>query len=198
MRKTLNFVLMLVVAVLTYSFHVQTACCAPTCIYGYSVNVPNGVGGCCIIEVDYCYEIIGGILTMSVNKVTFPDPSCAVIMGPGMMHWLSKKIIASPPISVLLNIKVCPELTAMIVITDISSCWHQISIIGGTGGVVFNPCGETRCIRRCSVCLTTAETDPCSTPPNAPILFFAGCQNTIEVCVPNHSTECIINICDSN
>jgi len=159
-------------------------------------SVPDLNGGCCNITVRYCYQLSGGVLLMSIDKITVPS-DCQLIVNPGLFNWLYKKIIwRLNTIGIIPGgIPNCPATSIINVQTSQASCWMRTQM--PTGINEYSPCGNTICTRRCAVCLSTSETDPCNA--NEPMLQYVGCQNTIIPCVPDpFYPDCLINTCDSN
>ena len=169
-----------------------------TTTQAFSAPLPDG--GCCTITVTYCYLYSGTTLTLVIGTITVPA-DCPLIVNPGLFNWLSKKIVfrlsLAGGIPEIFN---CPTTTQLTVETGQSSYYmKQYALVGGTGFNIYNPCGTSICLRRCAVCLSTSQTDPCSTPANEPMLQYVGCVYTTVPCVPDASKpDCVINTCDSN
>ncbi len=193
-----RYILSLVMAIaICLTFGGQTATSAPVCVTE-TFAVPDGNGGCCNITVDYCSEIVGGVLILTIGTITVPS-DCQLVVNPGLFNWLRKKIVyrLNAPGRLNLGIPNCPTTSTIIVQTSQSSCYSQV--MAANGDKVYNPCGASTCTKRCAVCLSTSETDPCSDPANEPMLQYVGCQNTIVPCSPGPgSGNCTVNTCDSN
>jgi len=159
-------------------------------------SVPDLNGGCCNITVRYCYQLSGGVLTLGIGVITVPS-DCQLIVNPGLFNWLRKKIVYRLNAPGILNLGIpnCPQTSTITVLTSQASCYFAQVMSTNT---VFYPCGTlSYCVKRCSVCLSTSETDPCNA--NEPMLQYVGCQNTIIPCVGStFFPDCVINTCDSN
>jgi len=165
------------------------------------VSVPDGNGGCCDVTVDYCYEMVGGVFTVRYGTVKFNPPQCEILMGPGLFNWLDKKIVYILNQQGAFNetIPNCPQTTTLLVETSHHSCYKLEYIPPGSNYHVYNPCGETYCVRRCTVCMNTSETDACNN--NVPMLNYVGCINTYVPCVDHGGGGpggCNVNTCSSN
>ena len=174
-----------------------------TCPSGYTqvtrtFKVPNGAGGCCDVDVTFCYKIDAGTgkFLIAYGPVTFPDQACAAIFGPGLFNWVSKKIYFY--YATAGSIPNCPSTATLLLDETKSSCYAfpdpPASIYDP---VTYVPCGATVCRRVCAVCLSTTETDPC-TATAEPMLVYAGCQNTTVTCEgAGTGAKCGANTCSS-
>jgi len=173
---------------------------AQTCVTR-TYPMPDGNGGCCAVTIDYCYEVIGTVLVLTFGNVSFSNPQCGILMGPGLFNWLRKKVVYDLSRQQVLDIAICPATSPLSIKTSQSSCYKLEQTAPGVD-LTYNPCGETYCVKECQVCLSTSETDPCSvSPANQPMLQYVGCQNQVVICVPDPTPgnyKCTINTCDSN
>jgi hypothetical protein len=164
----------------------------------FSAPVPGG--GCCTITVVFCYQLEGTTLRIVTHTVTVPA-DCPLVVGPGLFNWLRKKIVYRlSQGGILPSIPNCPGSALLTVETSVSSCYARTLSDVPDGPVnIYNPCGTSVCTKRCAVCLSTSDTDPCSDPANEPMLQYVGCQNIVAPCEPDTSKpDCIYNTCDSN
>ena len=162
-------------------------------------SAPQPGGGCCDVTVTYCHDVVGGTLVVSIGVITVPD-DCPIIVTPGFFNWLRKKIVCelNKPGRRNLGIPNCPTTSTITVQTGYASC-YTMSYQSVSHTKIYDPCGDAMCIRTCEVCLSTTDTDACSTPANEPMLQYVGCSNSINPCIPGTGNSgCNINTCDSN
>ncbi len=174
-----------------------------TCPSGYTqvtrtFKVPSPAGGCCDVEVTFCYKVdlTTGKFLVTYGPVTYPSQACATQFGPGLFNWVSKKIYYYYNTA---NIANCPATTNLVLDETKSSCYSVASPPANINDpITFIPCGSTACRRICGMCLSTSETDPCTTPAE-PMIVYTGCQNTTVVCEgAGTGALCGINTCSSS
>lgn len=132
---------------------------------------------------------------LQYGNVTFSDQACAVLFGPGLFNWVTKKIYYYyAGVQMIPN---CPTTATMLVDESKNSCYSfpdpPASIYDP---VTYIPCGSTVCRRVCAVCLSTTETDPC-TGGSEPMIVYAGCQNTVVCEGAGTGAKCGANTCSS-
>lgn len=175
---------------------------AQGCPSGYTAvtrtfSVPNPAGGCCSVTVSFCYKIDvpNNKFLLEYRNVTFSDQACAVLFGPGLFNWVSKKIYYYYAGGAIPN---CPSTATLVLDESKYSCYSFPDPPANINDpVTYIPCGSTVCRRVCAVCLSTSETDPCTSPAE-PMLVYAGCQNTTVVCEgAGTGAKCGANTCSS-
>jgi hypothetical protein len=150
--------------------------------------VPDGLGGCCPVEVSFCYKSTTTQFIVSYGTIKFYNQDCSVLFGPGLFNFLSKKILLKyDP-----DVNVCPLTTTKVLDETKSSCYAVASAPVNTLPIEFVPCGNSICKRICTYCKSVNDTDPCS---GEPMINYLGCQFINEVCTPDSATNCIINTC---
>lgn len=152
-------------------------------------NIPDGQGGCCPVQVTFCYLSTANEFFVQYDTVAFFNSLCSNLFGPGLFNFITKRIIYEYDIG-LTN---CPVPTNKTLYESRASCFTTPSIAYNAGyPIVYIPCGESICQKICSYCKSTSETDPCS---GEPMVVFLGCQYVTNTCVPKPGEQCNITAC---
>lgn len=157
--------------------------------------VADGSGGCCSLTVKYCYYVNGTTIDFYVEQITVPN-GCNIVPSPGLISFLQKKILYRLAFATIIpEIPNCPATMILTVKAHSGNCMDLAPPVPGSNVKVYNLCGDIFCLRTCAICLSTTETDPCTSEP---MVVFTGCSYSGQPCaLPNNSQGCRYNTCIS-
>jgi len=166
----------------------STMVAVPTCVTE-DFQYP-GSAGCCTFRVEYCYDLVGGIVNITFGTITLTQGDCP--LSPAVFNWLRRKVVYKNRTALGLTIPNCPTTSTVVVHSSVSSCYFLQSTINGI--IVWEPCGTTVCEKTCQMCISQIENDPCT---EEAMIAYVSCSYTVIECTGVSPNSCRINTCDS-
>lgn len=153
----------------------------------FQVAGPNGA--CCNVRVRWCDQVSAGVYMQEIDSIEQPTMDqgydCASLGANYMLQVIRKKLILKWGHQ---NHQICPQYAPRVYRQTHSSCYKMEN-----GFLV--PCGVSKCVWTCNVCITPKERGNCTGDPLEDYnVFYVNCSVIVGSCVG--ITGCTINVCD--